>query len=125
SSARSAATVSPVMAPPSVLVLGQGRLLRGRGLLLVARLPFVVRHAVDALAGLRVGDLYAALLGRLAVPAAEAVPAEAGEVHQVDVLDIGPLAQVLDQRAEGRGLELGAGLLVALGRHRALLRKDG
>src|SRR4051794_27553085 len=121
SSARSATTTWPAMVSPSVLVLRQGRLLGGCGLLLVARLPLVVGHAVDQLAGLGVRQLDAARLRRLAVPAAEAVPAEAGEVHQVDVLDLGPLAQVLDQRAEGRGLELGAGLLVVGGRHRVLL----
>src|SRR5713226_126760 len=37
--------------------------------LLVLRFPFVVRHAVDDLARLGIGQLEAALLGRLAIPA--------------------------------------------------------
>ena len=39
----------------------------------------------------------ATLLRALAVPAAEAVPAEPRQVHHVDVLHVGPAAQVLDQ----------------------------
>ena len=59
--------------------------------------------------------LEAALLGRRAVPFREAVAAEAGEVHQVDVLDLGVRAQMLDQGAERRRLELGPGALVQSG----------
>lgn len=52
----------------------------------------------------------------------EAVAAEPGEVHQIDVLHVGAFAQVLDQPAEGGRLQLGAGRGVELGcSHAALL----
>src|SRR4051812_9428318 len=78
-------------APPakrSVLVAGLvvGLLLVARGLVLVLGLPLVVRHAVDDLARLGIGDLDALLARLLAVPARQAIAAEAGQVHQVDVL---------------------------------------
>src|SRR6266478_271652 len=65
-----------------------GLLLVARSLLLVLGFPLVVRHAVDDLAGLRVGDLDTARAGFLAVPARQAIAAETGQVHQVDVLHI-------------------------------------
>src|SRR6185437_3524043 len=103
--------------PSSVLVRlggGKGRLLLGRRLLLVGLAPLVVRHAVDDLAGLGVAERDAFFLGRGAVPFRQAVATEAGKVHQVDVLHIGTLAQVRDEGAKRRGLELGAGLVVHL-----------
>ena len=82
---------------------------------LVAPAPFVVGHAVDQLAGLVVGHRLAALLRGGAIPLGQAVPAEAGEVHQVDVLHVGALAQMRHQRPERGGLELGpqVGLLTS------------
>src|SRR4029453_2273500 len=80
--------------------------------LLVLRLPLLVRHAIDDLARLRVGERHALLLGGGAVPFRQAVAAEAGEIHQVDVLHVGAFAQVLDQAPERGGLQLGAGLVV-------------
>src|SRR3981189_1165144 len=68
-----------------VLALVVGLLLVTRSLLLVLGLPLVLRHAVDDLARLRVGDLDAARAGFLAVPARQAIAAETGQVHQVDV----------------------------------------
>jgi hypothetical protein len=60
----------------------------------------------------------------LLVPAAQAVAAEPGHVHQVDVLHLGALfQQVMHQRAEGRGLKLGAGGGVDVG-HARLLSGD-
>src|ERR1700754_1199527 len=96
----------------SVLVPGlvEGLLLVARGFLLVLGLPVLVRHAVDDLAGLGIGDLDALLARFLAVPARQAVAAETGQVHQVDVLDIGALLEVRHQAPEGGGLEFGAGL---------------
>src|SRR5207302_2999587 len=96
------------------LLLGEGGLLLGARLFLVLLAPFVVGHAVDDLARLGIGQCQAALLGGGAVPFREAVAAEAGEVHQIDVLHIGALAQMLDQRAERRRFELGAGLVFHL-----------
>ena len=56
------------------------------------------------------------LLGGGAIPLGEAVPAEAGEVHQVDVLHVGALAQMRHQRPERGGLELGPQVGLALPR---------
>jgi hypothetical protein len=39
----------------------------------------------------------------LADPVAQAVTAEAGQAHQVDVLGVGPHSQVLDQATESGG----------------------
>src|ERR1700732_5012482 len=100
--------------PNSMLRLGGGesRLLLGARLLLVLLAPFVIGHAVDNLARFRIAQRDALLLGRGPVPFRQAVAAEAGEVHQIDILHIGALAQMLDQSAEGRGFELGAGLVI-------------
>src|SRR5882724_1706212 len=95
-----------------VLALVVGLLLVARSLLLVLGLPLVVRHAVDDLAGLRVGDLDAARAGFLSVPARQAIAAETGQVHQVDVLHIRAFLQMRDQPAKGGGFEFGAGLVV-------------
>src|SRR5580704_220697 len=110
---------SPAIPPTSgmrasVLVLlgGEGGLLLGGRLLLVLLAPLVVGHAVDDLARLRVAELDALFLGRRAVPFRQAVAAEPGQVHQVDILHVGTLAQMRDEGAEGRGFEFGAGLVV-------------
>src|SRR6266851_9790530 len=91
---------------------GEGGLLLGARFLLVLLAPFVIGHAVDDLARLGVAECDALFIGRGAVPFRQAVAAEAGEVHQVDVLYVGALAQMRDQRAVRRGFELGAGLVV-------------
>ena len=96
------------------VLLERGKLV-GAGLGLVARLPLGIGHAVDHFAGFVLGHREAAGLGRLAVPVGQAVPAEAGEVHQVDVLDVAALAEMLDEPPEGGGLEFGAGGLVEIG----------
>ena len=105
---------------PLVLVRlsGEGGLLLGARLFLVLFAPFVIGHAVDDLARLRVGKLDALVLGRGAVPFRQAVAAEPGEVHQVDVLHVGALAQMRDEGAKGRGFKFGARLVVDLLVHR-------
>src|SRR5690349_14949298 len=104
----------------SVLVasLVVGLVLVARSFLLVLGLPLVVGHPIDDLARGRIGDLDALLARLLAVPARQAVAAEAGEIHQIDVLHVRALLQVRDQAAEGGGLEFGLGLVV----HGFLLR---
>src|SRR5437667_1026128 len=62
---------------------GEGRLLLGARLLLVLLAPLVVGHAVDDLARRGVAERDTLLLGRLAIPARQAVTAKAGEVHHV------------------------------------------
>src|SRR5437588_4874359 len=93
---------------------GESGLLLGARFLLVLLAPFVIGHAVDDLARFGIAERDALLLGRGAVPFRQAVAAEAGEVHQIDVLHIGAFAQMRDQRAERRRFELGAGLVFHL-----------
>src|SRR5439155_3436470 len=104
----------------SAVLVGGGELveLLARRLGLVARFPALIRHAVDDLARLLVGEVEPALLGGGAIPFRQAVAAEACKVHQVDVLHVGALAEMLHQAAKGRRLQLDAGLVV----HGALLR---
>src|SRR6478735_8832840 len=66
------------------------RELLGRRLALEAGLPLVHRHALDQLAG---GALVASIAA-IANPVGEAVAAEPGEAHEVDVLGIVAVAQV-------------------------------
>src|SRR5579885_2183465 len=82
------------------------------GFLLILRLPGGVRHAVDDLARLLLGELDPFGLGGLLVPVREAVPAEAGKLHEVDVLHVAPLAEMRNEPPEGFGLELCACLFV-------------
>src|SRR5260370_19654517 len=103
-----------------VLRLVEGLLLVARRLFLVLGLPFVVRHAVDDLARLGIGDLDTLFARLLAIPARQAIAAEAGQVHQVEVLHVGALLQVRDQAAEGGSFEFGAGFVV----HGTLLGAD-
>src|SRR5690606_2089854 len=83
-------------------------LLRCRGGL-IARLPFVIRHAVDALLGRAEIDIDALLLRRLDVPLAEAISAKAREDHQVDVLHVLSLVEMLQQASKHGRVELELG----------------
>src|SRR5690606_558711 len=67
-----------------------------RGLGLIFRLPFILRHAVDRLAR---GSLVAFVAG-VANPVCQAIAAESGEAHQVDVLRIVAMAQMAHQSAK-------------------------
>src|SRR5262245_39928014 len=94
--------------------LGECRLLFRTRFFLVLRLPLLVWHAVDDLPRIRVGQPNALRLRRLAIPAAQAVATEPGKVHQVDVLHIGALAQMVHESAKCGRLQFGASLLVEL-----------
>src|SRR5579863_1803293 len=76
-------------------------------LFLVLLFPFVVGHAVDRLACFRIGQLDAALLSTFAIPTRQAIAAEAGEIHQIEILHVGTAPQMVDQLAERAGFELG------------------
>src|SRR5262249_6513214 len=105
---------STCMAASSVLVhspVGR-RPLIGAGLALGLGLPFLIRHAVDRLTARVLAERDAALVGLFLHPVGQAVAAEAGEIHQIDVLHVSARAQVLDEAAKNRGFELGAGLVV-------------
>src|SRR6267154_5290557 len=92
--------------------------LRAGGFLLATRfalvfgLPLLIRHAVDRFAALVLAERDAGLVGLLLHPVGQAVAAEAGEIHQVDVLHVDPRAQMVDQTPEDGCFELGAGLVV-------------
>src|SRR5882757_1959199 len=65
----------------------RGKLLRAGGVLM-GRLPGLVGHAVDGLAALVLGHRRTLGVGGFLEPVRQAIAAEAGEVHQVDILDI-------------------------------------
>src|SRR6185437_1594370 len=108
--ARQRAPGATFASPRSVLMAAAGN--RFLVVLLVLCFPLFIRHAINHLARRRIGDRQAALLCRLAIPAREAIAAEAGEVHQVEVLHVGAFAQMLHQAAESRRLKLGLRLLI-------------
>src|SRR5262245_25575628 len=96
-----------------VLVLRiEGLFLLRTRLLLMLRLPLLVGHAVDNLPRLGIRQLQAALLRGFPVPARQAVAAEAREIHEVEILHVRALAQMLHEAAEGGGFQFGAGLVV-------------
>src|SRR5260221_569393 len=80
--------------------------------LLIPLLPIVIRHAVDDLAGFRIAQRDALLLGRRAVPFGQTVAAKAGQVHQIEVLHVGALAQMRDQAPKRRSLEFSTRFVV-------------
>src|SRR5262245_61036229 len=103
------------MAGPVLLVLVswfESRFLRRACFALIFRLPLGIGHAIDMGARVLAGDSEALGPGGLLIPVGQAIAAEAGQIHQVDVLDIGASAQMLHKTAEHRGFKLGLGLLV-------------
>src|ERR1700722_7666017 len=92
-----------------------GMRLRQSGLLLLARLflvlglPFLARHAVNDLPRVWIAQAETFRLSRLTIPTAQAIPAEPRQIHQIDVLHVGPFAQMLDQAAERGSLKFGLG----------------
>src|SRR3954452_24449604 len=94
-------------------------LLRGRGFLLVLRLPLLIGHAVDLLTALVLSERNTLVVGGFLHPVAEAIAAQAREIHQVDVLHLGARTQMLDEAAEHRGVEFGLGFFVES--HEAIL----
>lgn len=75
------------------------------GLGLMFGFPLIERHAVEGFPRSHFVDFDAAFGGGFLIPAAEAVPAEAGEVHHVDILHIRAPLQVVAQGAESGGFE--------------------
>ena len=69
---------------------------------LVARLPLVGVHAIYERARIPLGQIDAVIAAGLAQPVAKTVAAETAPAHEVDVLDVGAVPQVLDQPAERR-----------------------
>src|SRR5581483_11716106 len=97
-------------------VAGMGLLHRGHlfgaGVALIFRFPGLVGHAVDGFAALVLGQRHALLVGGVLQPVGEAVAAEASEIHQIDVLDVGSFAQMPEKAAVGGRFEFRSGLLI-------------
>src|SRR3954470_24899879 len=91
----------------------RGLLLRTR-IFLVFRLPLFIWHAIDKLASVLIGKADTLRFRLLAIPAAQAVPAESREIHHVDVLHVGTLAQMLHQATECGSFQLGASRFIEL-----------
>lgn len=73
------------------------RELFGRGLGLMLGFPLGIGHAVNQRAtGLTIKP------ARFGQPVAKAVAAEAGMAHQIDILNVGAVAQVADQPSKSR-----------------------
>src|SRR4051812_20695813 len=72
----------------------------------LALLPLGIVHAVDRPARLVAAERLPRFRGGLCEPVGEAVAAEAGHAHQVDILRILAMAEVRDQPAERRGGDL-------------------
>ena len=86
-------------------------------------LPLAVGHSVDYFTGLVVGYFNAADLRFGHVPFGQAIPAEASEVHDIDVLGVGAFLQVLDQAAKRGSFQFDPGLIANVG-HYCLLMFD-
>src|SRR5882762_8879800 len=84
------------------MALFHRRELLGTGHTLISRLPCLIGHAIDGLAALVLAHRRALGVRRLLQPVGQAVAAEAGEVHQIDVLDIAEGAQLFDETPDLR-----------------------
>lgn len=98
----------------------RGLLLR-RGFFLIFRLPLLVRHAVDRLACFILGHRDPAGGGLLLIPVGQTVAAEPGEVHEIDVLNVGALTEMSHQLAERCCFEFDACVFVVGGHDDLLL----
>src|ERR1700742_877173 len=81
----------------AALSLLHGSQLVRTGLFLKLRFPGLVRHAVDGFTALVLGHCHALGVGRILEPIRQAIAAEAGQIHQIDVLHISARPQRLDQ----------------------------
>src|SRR3954453_22108154 len=96
---------------PGMNLLHGVELLR-RGRALVFRFPGLVRHAIDGFPALVLAQGDALGVGGVLEPVGQAVAAEACEIHQVDVLDVCPRLQMIDQAPESGSLEFRSGFVV-------------
>src|SRR5262249_43172793 len=95
-------------------ILLEGGELAWAGVGLIARLPFGIGHAVNDLAGGVLVELDAAGLRGLLVPVRQAIAAKAGEIHEVDILDVVTLAQMFEQPPKRRSFQLVSRRLIQL-----------
>src|ERR1700690_3523199 len=88
------------------------RELLGAGGSLVGRLPGLVGHAIDRLPALVLAHGRALGFGFLLEPVGQAVAAEAREIHQIDILNVGTRAQMLDKAPKDGGFKFRSGFVV-------------
>jgi hypothetical protein len=72
----------------------------------MARLPLRVGHSVNRFPRVRVAEFDPSFLGGGAIPLRQAVSAETGEIHHVDILHVRALTKVLNQTAKRGRLDL-------------------
>src|SRR6185312_4756065 len=78
----------------------------GCDLRLIQSLPGLVRHAIHDLPRLFLGERHALGGSGFLIPIREAIAAETGELHQLDILDVVPRPQMPDEAAKGFSLKL-------------------
>ena len=94
------------------MVLLEHLILLRRGFRLVFLLPLGVRHSVNNLLGLFFIELNSFILSRLSVPVTETISAKTRKIHEVDILYLFVLIQVLYQMSEYSGFKFNPGLIV-------------
>lgn len=85
----------------------------------MAGFPFVVGHTVNDFLCLAVVDLKPPPFRLRRIPFGQAVAAEVGDEHEIDVLNLGMILEVLDESAENGGFDFGLKLLA----HQSLLKR--
>src|SRR5262245_63674919 len=90
----------------------------------MACLPLLIGHAVNMPARRIAVESNAGTGSRLLHPVGQAIATEAGEVHQIDVLNVAALAQMLDQPPKRRGLQFRPCPVVELGHGLRLPREE-
>ena len=83
-----------------------------RGFTLVLCLPRLVGHTVDCLAAVILAQRHALCVRRVLQSVRQAIAAEPCKIHQVDILNIGAAAQMLDEPAKYSRFQFHAGLVV-------------
>ncbi len=105
-------------------VLFEGRLFIGRRFGLMLGFPLLERHAVDDFAGIILRQFKPLGLRRVRHPGRQAIPAEPGQIHHIDVLNVRSRPQMLDQTPEYRGFEFNCRLRIE-SLHGQLLDRQG
>ena len=72
-----------------------------RRVLLVFLFPFLEGHAVDQGASMILRYRSSGILRRFGVPVGEAVSAETGKIHEIDILNIASLGEMLEKPPKG------------------------
>src|SRR5580704_10227054 len=84
----------------------------GSRLRLKSCLPGLIRHAVDRLTALILAHCRPHGVGFFLEPIRQAVAAEARQIHQVDVLNVGAGPQMLDKTPKYRSFKFRSGFVV-------------